>query len=161
MAGRAVPGGPLPPGGRLVASAAFSFGGDDRLVSDYLESESWRISPQQRTFLTRTAVLERMCGPLCDAVLDMSGSAAILADLAGSNLLLVPLDRRGEWYRYHHLFRDMLLGELHRLEPGLIARPAAPCRRLVPEQRHARGGAGVLHGSRRTSIGGPPGGAAP
>ena len=79
-----------------------------------------RISRRQRAFLTRTAVLERMCGPLCDAVLDMGGSAAILADLAGSNLLLVPLDRRGEWYRYHHLFRDMLLAELHRLEPGLM-----------------------------------------
>ena len=52
--------------------------------------------------------------------LEMGGSAAVLADLAGSNLLLVPLDRRGEWYRYHHLFRDMLLAELHRLEPGLI-----------------------------------------
>ena len=50
----------------------------------------------------------------------MAGSAAVLADLAGSNLLLVPLDRRGEWYRYHHLFRDMLLAELERLEPGLI-----------------------------------------
>ena len=49
-----------------------------------------------------------------------SGSAATLAELARSNLLLVPLDRRGEWYRYHHLFRDMLLAELHRLEPGLM-----------------------------------------
>ena len=48
------------------------------------------------------------------------GSAATLADLARSNLLLVPLDRRGEWYRYHHLFRDMLLAELDRMEPGLI-----------------------------------------
>ena len=50
----------------------------------------------------------------------MRGSAATLADLARSNLLLVPLDRRGEWYRYHHLFRDMLLAELERQEPGLI-----------------------------------------
>ena len=107
--------------GGALASAVFSFGGDDRLVSDYLESEFLsRISRQQRVFLTRTAVLERMCGPLCEAVLDRGGSAAILADLAGSNLLLVPLDRRGEWYRYHHLFRDMLLAELHRLEPGLV-----------------------------------------
>ena len=79
-----------------------------------------RISPRQRVFLTRTAVLERMCGPLCEAVLDLPGSAAALADLARSNLLLVPLDRRGQWYRYHHLFRDMLLAELERLEPGLI-----------------------------------------
>jgi len=69
-------------------------------------------------FLTRTAVLERMSGPLCEAVLNLPGSAAILAELARSNLLLVPLDRRNKWYRYHHLFRDMLLAELERLEPG-------------------------------------------
>ena len=107
--------------GGPLASAAFSFGGDDRLVSDYMESEFLsRTSPQQRAFLTRTAVLERMCGPLCEAVLEAAGSAAVLADLAGANMLLVPLDRRGEWYRYHHLFRDMLLAELHRLEPGLM-----------------------------------------
>ncbi|MGH3418695.1 MAG: LuxR C-terminal-related transcriptional regulator, partial [Streptosporangiaceae bacterium] len=108
--------------GGPLASAAVSFGGDDRLVSQYMESEFLaRISRRQRVFLTRTAVLERMSGPLCDAVLEQSGSAATLAELARSNMLLVPLDRRGEWYRYHHLFRDMLLAELHRLEPGLIA----------------------------------------
>jgi LuxR family transcriptional regulator, maltose regulon positive regulatory protein len=107
-------------GGSLVGAAA-SFGGDDRFVSEYLESELLaRISQQQRAFLTRTAVLERMCGPLCEAVLDLPGSAATLADIARSNLLLVPLDRRGQWYRYHHLFRDMLRAELERLEPGLI-----------------------------------------
>jgi LuxR family transcriptional regulator, maltose regulon positive regulatory protein len=70
--------------------------------------------------------LARLCGPLCEAVLDTGGWAGILADLAGSDLLLVPLDRRGEWYRYHHLFRDMLLAELHRLEPGLM--PVLRCR---------------------------------
>ena len=107
--------------GRPFAGAAVSFGGDDRLVSEYMESEFLsRISLRQRAFLTRTAVLERMCGPLCDAVLDTGGSAAILAGLAGSNVLLVPLDRRGEWYRYHHLFRDMLLAELGRREPALM-----------------------------------------
>ena len=107
--------------GGPLADAAVSFSGDDRLVSEYLESEFLaRISRRHRTFLTRTAVLERMCGPLCDAVLGMSGSMAALADLERSNLLLVPLDRRGQWYRYHHLFRDMLLAELHRQEPDLI-----------------------------------------
>ena len=107
--------------GGPFTDAAFTFGGDDRLVSEYMESEFLaRISARQRVFLTRTAVLERMCGPLCEAVLDMAGSAAILEDLAGSNLLLVPLDRRGEWYRYHHLFRDMLLAELGRQAPELI-----------------------------------------
>ena len=107
--------------GGPLASAAVSFGGDDRLVSQYMESEFLaRISQRQRVFLTRTAVLERMSGPLCEAVLDVAGSAETLADLARSNMLLVPLDRRGEWYRYHHLFRDMLLAELHRREPELI-----------------------------------------
>jgi LuxR family maltose regulon positive regulatory protein len=107
--------------GGAFAGAALSFGGDDLLVSEYMESEFLaRISARQRVFLTRTSVLERMCGPLCDAVLEMGGSAAILADLAGSNMLLVPPDRRGQWYRYHHLFRDMLLAELGRAEPRLV-----------------------------------------
>ena len=108
--------------GGPFAGAVVSFGGDDRLVSDYMESEFLtRISRRQRVFLTRTAVLERMSGPLCEAVLDLPDAAAILEDLARSNLLLVPLDRRGQWYRYHHLFRDMLLAELERLEPGMLA----------------------------------------
>jgi LuxR family maltose regulon positive regulatory protein len=107
-------------GGSLPAAAA-SFGGDDRFVSEYVESEFLaRISSSQRTFLTRTAVLERMSGPLCEAILGRPGAGATLADLARSNLLLVPLDHRGKWYRYHHLFRDMLVAELHRQEPGLM-----------------------------------------
>jgi LuxR family transcriptional regulator, maltose regulon positive regulatory protein len=107
--------------GGPFASAAPSFGGDDLLVREYMESEFLaRISPPQRGFLTQTAVLERMSGPLCEAVLGIPGSHAILADLARSNLLLVPLDRRGQWYRCHHLFRDMLLAELERQSPELI-----------------------------------------
>jgi len=107
--------------GGSVQGAADAFGGDDRLVSQYIESEFLdRISARHREFLTRTAVLEPMCGPLCEAVLGLPGSATILAGLARSNLLLVPLDRRGYWYRYHHLFRDMLLAELQRTEPGLL-----------------------------------------
>ena len=106
-------------GGTLGAAGAF--GGDDRFVSEYVESEFLaQISQHQRAFLIQTAVLERMCGPLCEAVLGLPGAAATLTGLARSNLLLVPLDRRGQWYRYHHLFRDMLLAELERLEPGLI-----------------------------------------
>ena len=72
-----------------------------QLVSRYMQSEFLaRISPQQRVFLTRTAVLERLCGPLCEAVLDQPGATATLAAVARSNLLLVPLDSQGEWYRY-------------------------------------------------------------
>ena len=107
--------------GGSFGNAAVSFGGDDRLVSDYMESEFLaRISRRQRVFLTRTAVLERMSGSLCEAVLELPGGAATLADLARSNLLLVPLDRRGQWYRYHHLFRDMLMAQLRRREPDLV-----------------------------------------
>jgi LuxR family transcriptional regulator, maltose regulon positive regulatory protein len=70
--------------------------------------------------LTRTAVLERMSGPLCDAVLDTTGSSDVLESLEASNLLLVPLDRRRRWYRYHHLFHELLLAELERREPELV-----------------------------------------
>jgi LuxR family maltose regulon positive regulatory protein len=107
--------------GGSLTGADGPFTGGDLFVSEYVESEFLaRISPDQREFLTRTAVLERMCGPLCDAVLEQPGSAATLASLARSNLLLVPLDRRGHWYRYHHLFRDMLLAQLERQTPDLI-----------------------------------------
>src|SRR5262249_7563991 len=85
--------------GGSPSGAAASFARGVRFVRAYVESEFLaRISRPQRTFLTRTAVLERMSGPLCEAVLDQPGSAATLAALAQSNMLLVPLDRRGEWY---------------------------------------------------------------
>jgi LuxR family transcriptional regulator, maltose regulon positive regulatory protein len=74
------------------------------------------------SFLTRTSVLERMCGPLCDAMLGAAGSAAMLESLERSNLLLVALDRRAEWYRYHHLLRDLLGAELRRREPEIVPR---------------------------------------
>ncbi|MFL6185393.1 MAG: LuxR C-terminal-related transcriptional regulator [Actinomycetes bacterium] len=102
-------------------AAGVAFAGDDRFVVDYLNAELLAQLPaRQVSFLTRTAVLDRMCGPLCDAVLDTTGSATVLESLAGSNLLLVPLDRRREWYRYHHLFRDLLGAELGRREPELV-----------------------------------------
>jgi LuxR family maltose regulon positive regulatory protein len=108
------------------------FTGDDRFVADYLWSELLgQLPPERVAFLTRTAVLERMCGPLCDAVLDSAGSSDVLAWLEGSNLLLVPLDRQRRWYRYHHLFQELLRAELERREPELVpelhARAASWC----------------------------------
>jgi len=86
--------------GGSVGRAAVSFGGDDRLVSEYMEAEFLaRISRWQRVFLTETAVLEQISGTLCEEVLELPEAGAILAELARSNLLLVPLDRRGQWYR--------------------------------------------------------------
>ena len=102
-------------------NAGLRFSGDDRLMADYLQAELLsRLSQDQVSFLTRTSVLERMCGPLCDAMLGAAGSAAMLESLERSNLLLVALDRRGEWYRYHHLLRDLLGAELRRREPEIV-----------------------------------------
>jgi LuxR family maltose regulon positive regulatory protein len=107
--------------GGSPGGSGLSFTGDDRFIADYLHAELLAQLPAERvTFLTRTAVLERMCGPLCDAVLDTTGSGEVLASLQGSNLLLVALDRRREWYRYHHLFGELLLAELERREPDLV-----------------------------------------
>ena len=107
----------------VKAAGAATFSGSDRLVSDYLQSELLaHVSAEDVRFLTRSAVLERMSGPLCDAVLEATGSAAILESRARSNLFLVPLDAHGEWYRYHHLFRELLRAELVRAEPELVPR---------------------------------------
>src|SRR5215204_3099154 len=106
-------------GPRRPAWAGFT--GDDRFMADYLRSELLaRLPPELVAFLTRTAVLERMSGPLCDAVLETTGSARVLASLEESNLLLVPLDRQRRWYRYHHLFHELLVAELDRREPDLV-----------------------------------------
>ena len=117
-------------GPRTAVRPAFT--GDDRFMADYLRSELLAHLPQPRVaFLTRTAVLDRMSGPLCDAVLAADRSRLVLESLEGSNLLVVPLDRHREWYRYHHLFRELLQAELDRREPELIrelhARAAAWC----------------------------------
>jgi LuxR family maltose regulon positive regulatory protein len=103
-----------------TASVA-GFSGRDRFLVDYLQSALLsRLSPTEVRFLTRTSVLDRLSGPLCDAVLGTTGSAAVLASLERSNLLVVPLDRQREWYRYHQLFRDLLRGDLERHDPELV-----------------------------------------
>ena len=100
---------------------AAGFRGDDHFLADYLRSELLSQLPRDELrFLTRTAVLERMAGPLCDAVLESSDSAAALAALARSNLFVVALDRNEQWYRYHHLFQELLRAELERGEPELV-----------------------------------------
>ena len=103
-------------------ASAERFAGDDRVVADYLHDEALRAFPDRlRDFMIRSSVLDRLSARVCDAVLESADSAQRLDELQSSNLFLVPLDRRGEWYRYHHLFRDMLQGELHRLDPTIEA----------------------------------------
>jgi LuxR family transcriptional regulator, maltose regulon positive regulatory protein len=103
------------------STAHFRFAGDDVFMGDYLRSELLdRVSASEAAFLTRTSVLARMSGPLCDAVLGEPGSGRVLERMEGRNLLVVPLDRRREWYRYHHLLRELLQSELRRREPDLV-----------------------------------------
>ncbi|MBV9046645.1 MAG: hypothetical protein JOY58_00145, partial [Solirubrobacterales bacterium] len=108
-----------------------AFAGSARHVSDYLTDEVLAaLAPDTREFLLRTSVLPRFTPQLCDAVLGREDSAAVLAELARSNMFLVTLDAGGEWYRYHHLFGEVLQLALGpEAAPELRRRAAAWCRR--------------------------------
>ena len=94
------------------------FTGDDHLLAEYFRAEFLdSLSSATRRFLTRSSVLDRLSGSLCDAVLECEGSASVLAELARSSVPLWPADPSHEWYRCHGLFRDMLRTELRRGEP--------------------------------------------
>ena len=89
------------------------FTGDDRYVVDYLVEEVLAHEPAEtRAFLLATSILERLSGPLCDAVTGTTGSAQVLESLERRNLFVVPLDDQRRWYRYHHLFADVLRAHL-------------------------------------------------
>ena len=95
-----------------------NFAGDDRVVVEYFRDEFFSgLSRERVQFLYRTSLLEELSGPLCDAALDRHDSARVLLELAGANMMVVPLDRSNTLFRYHHLFSDMLRSELHRREP--------------------------------------------
>ena len=103
-------------------ASAEVFAGDDRFVTDYFRVELMsRLPGAEARFLEQTSVLERMCGGLCDSVVGSTGSAGVLERLERRNRFVVPLDRRGEWYRYHHLFAELLRNELARSEPEAVA----------------------------------------
>jgi LuxR family maltose regulon positive regulatory protein len=96
-----------------TANFIAGFAGDDRYVVDYLVEEVLERQPEAiRTFLLETSILSRLTGDLCDAVTGAGGGGATLQALERANLFLVPLDDHREWYRYHHLFADMLRARL-------------------------------------------------
>jgi LuxR family maltose regulon positive regulatory protein len=100
---------------------SIQLGRHDAHLADYLRTEYLsRLRPGVLRFLRRTSVLERMCGALCDAVLQDERSAGELERIERSNLFLLPLDRERVWYRYHHLFRELLQDELAEHEPQLV-----------------------------------------
>jgi LuxR family transcriptional regulator, maltose regulon positive regulatory protein len=98
-----------------------AFRGSDRYIVDLLAEEVLAgVQEDVKEFLLRTSILRRLTGPLCDAVVNREGSGKLLHELARSNLFLVPLGERGEWYRYHHLFSQFLVYELESGSPELV-----------------------------------------
>ncbi|QXC60659.1 LuxR C-terminal-related transcriptional regulator [Aquihabitans sp. G128] len=96
-----------------VAGFIADFAGDDRFILDYLVGEVLdRQGPSVRTFLLETSILGRLTGPLCDAVTGGHDGRTTLEHLDRDNLFVVPLDDRRSWYRYHHLFADVLRAHL-------------------------------------------------
>ena len=104
-----------------TAGFVAAFSGSHRYVLDYLTGEVLeRQNPQVREFLLETSVLERLTGELCDAVTGRTGSQAMLADIERAGLFLVPLDEVRGWWRYHHLFADLLRARLQAEQPGRV-----------------------------------------
>ena len=104
-----------------VAGFIAGFAGDDRYVVDYLAEEVLQRQPDRvQAFLLQTSILGRLSGALCDAVTGQGGGKAMLEALERGNLFLVPLDDRRRWYRYHHLFADVLQARLLDEQPGQV-----------------------------------------
>jgi LuxR family maltose regulon positive regulatory protein len=97
------------------------FSGSHRHILDYLTDEVLQQQTESiRSFLLQTAVLERLSGPLCDALTGRKDGDRVLAQLDAANLFLIPLDEERHWYRYHHLFSDLLRSQLVRTQPEMI-----------------------------------------
>jgi LuxR family maltose regulon positive regulatory protein len=97
-----------------------AFTGSNRYVVDYLVEEVLARQPEAlRTFLLQTSILDRMCGPLCDAVTSMDDGQEALEYLEHANLFVIPLDEDRRWYRYHHLFTDVLRQRLRETDADL------------------------------------------
>ncbi len=104
-------------------AAAFvrTFAGDERYVVDYLVEEVLQRQPHDvRNFLQQTSILDRLTGPLCNAVTGRHNGNEMLVSLERGNLFVVPLDTKSHWFRYHHLFADVLRVHAAEEDPGLI-----------------------------------------
>ncbi len=104
-----------------VTAFLTAFTGSHRFVLDYLSEEVFTLqSPQVQSFLLQTCILERLCGPLCDAVTEEASGQAMLDQLERANLFLISLDDQRQWYRYHHLFAEVLRGRLQLTQLSLL-----------------------------------------
>lgn len=98
-----------------------AFAGDHRYIVDYLVEEVLQRQPEDiRNFLLQTSILDRLNGPLCDAVTSQLGSKSRLEQLQRENLFLISLDDKRDWYRYHHLFADVLRMHLTAEQPDQV-----------------------------------------
>jgi len=98
-----------------------AFAGDDRYVLDYLVEEVLQRQPEHiRNFLLQTSILDRLSGPLCDAVTGQEDGKRMLEALERGNLFIVPLDDTRQWYRYHHLFAEVLQAHSMEEQPDRI-----------------------------------------
>jgi ATP/maltotriose-dependent transcriptional regulator MalT len=112
------------------------FSATHRHVADYLASEVLEtVDDATRAFLLKTSIFDRFTAKACEAVLGIDDADRVLADIERSNLFLVALDGRGDWYRYHHLFRELLRVELASESPEI----APELHRLAAEWYHANG----------------------
>jgi LuxR family maltose regulon positive regulatory protein len=97
------------------------FKGDNRYIVDYLTEEVLSRQPEHlRNFLLQTSILGRLSGPLCDAVTNQENSRQVLNTLEKANLFVIPLDDERCWYRYHHLFADLLIQRLRTHQGDLV-----------------------------------------
>jgi LuxR family transcriptional regulator, maltose regulon positive regulatory protein len=120
------------------------FSGANRFIVDYLVEDVLNQQPDGiREFLTRTSILGRFCVPLCEAVTGRSDAAAVIDVLERDNLFVVPLDENRQWFRYHHLFAQVLRGQLTATEPGLV--PALHARASAWHQAHGSTDEAVTH----------------
>ncbi|MBW2367169.1 MAG: hypothetical protein JRH15_04720 [Deltaproteobacteria bacterium] len=97
------------------------FKGDHHYIANFLVREIFKQQPEKvQQFLLQTAVLDRMCGPLCNQVTEMAGCHAILEDLVERNLFIFPLDDKRKWFRYHSLFHEILLDRQKKINPEIL-----------------------------------------
>jgi LuxR family maltose regulon positive regulatory protein len=104
-----------------VSTFIQAFTGSHRYILDYLTDEVLLQQPESvRTFLLQTAILDRLTGSLCDAVTGQGNGQEMLEQLEAANLFIIPLDDERQWYRYHHLFADLLRKRLSQTQPDLL-----------------------------------------
>jgi ATP/maltotriose-dependent transcriptional regulator MalT len=133
--------------GGVVDRGAFvdSFGGSSRTVVDFLVGEVLEAhEPEMQSLMLRSSILGRFCGSLCDAVLEQDDSERLLDALSRTNLFLIPLDDRSTWYRFHHLFAQLLQVELGHREPDLL--PTLHRRAYEWHREHGSVDEAVAHG---------------